>query len=138
MPQLDIIIIFPQIFWFFLIFLIFYILLIHFFLPKFLGSLKARKQLIEKNSSLISNILTKIQYEHTLIIKKLNIDLKNIKNSLYLDPNKIQLVFLNYKFINPSQVNTQIIKILHKNILFCNKQVLKNIQIYPSSLNLKK
>lgn len=137
MPQLDRIIIFPQIFWFFIVLIIFYILLIHYFLPKFLSSLKSRKYLLQKNIGIVLKITNRLNSDHTNLVKNLNLNFKEIKQSIYLNSNDIQLLFLNSKFVNPIQLDEYIIKIIKQNILFCNKQIFKNIQIYPYSLNFK-
>jgi hypothetical protein len=90
------------------------------------------------NTKLVSELAIKRKKEQDFILNKLNINLKQLRNSIYLNPSQIKILFLNSKFINPVQIETQIIKMIWNYILFCNKQILKSIQIYPSSLNLKK
>lgn len=46
MPQLDSLIVFPQMFWFFITFGVFYFLIIHYFSPNLLISLRLRKHVI--------------------------------------------------------------------------------------------
>nr|YP_009295186.1 ATP synthase F0 subunit 8 [Dasya binghamiae]AOH77198.1 ATP synthase F0 subunit 8 [Dasya binghamiae] len=138
MPQLDRTIIFPQIFWFFLIFIFIYIVILHFFFPKFLNSLKLRKQLLEFNGSLANEFMSKTNQDQLNILINLNKNLKKIKNSIYLNINKINIIFLNSNLTNPLQLTNRVKNTLQKGILFCNKHILNSIKLYPSSFNYKK
>lgn len=138
MPQLDRIIIFPQIFWFFIIFVFSYIILLHFFLPKFLISFKLRKYILELNSNLINNIIVEINKDQLHTLTNLTINLKKIKDSFYLNTYKVNALIFNSTLTNATQSNNYIIKIVYNNILFCNKQILNSIKLYPSAFNLKK
>lgn len=137
MPQLDYIIIFPQIFWFFLILLIFYILILHFFLPKFLYSIKLRKEVILFNSNLILKFSKKNKLDSLNIINILKLNLKEIQNSVYLNNSRLNLFFSKQVRLCPSILDLKLINLVYNNILFCNNQLLNNIKIYPCILNLK-
>lgn len=138
MPQLDRVIIFPQIFWFFLIFILFYALLTHYFLPKFLVSLKLRKYILKFNYLLINN---KINVHTSVKLKLLNqlvLHLHQINKSIYINSNYLKDIKNDSKLVNSFQINRKLIKIIKNNVLFCNKNVLNLISFYPSNLNLKK
>lgn len=137
MPQLDRVIIFPQIFWFFLVFIIFYIILVHLFLPKFLFSLRLRKYIIDLNDVTFKNFESydkelKFKFLHTLVD-----NLSKLKSSINLNSNNLNLIFQKSKFINPSSSNYVLVKFLKNNLLFCNIKLLNLIILYPSNLNLK-
>lgn len=135
MPQLDRIIIFPQIFWLFIIFSFLYILLLHFFLPKFLNSLKLRKYICEFNVSKVSYITNKFNQDKLNILTKLNLSLKNIQNNIYLNNTKAIFLVSDFKYINPLYLTNNLVIIVKNNLSFCNKQILSSIKLYPSKLN---
>jgi len=137
MPQLDRIIILPQIFWFFLIFILFYSLLSHFFLPKFINSIKLRKKIIDLNNDMFLGIEKTTQKDQLLILIQLNKNLSKVKNSIYLNSVKINFIFLDTKLVNPVKLDNCIINVIYKNMLFCNQQILNYIKLYPSNLNLR-
>lgn len=127
MPQLDYIIIFPQIFWLFISFTFLYIILTHFFLPKFLKFLKARKLIINENSSETFTAINKFN-EKQILLKNLILTENTILNDF---------IFLNVK----SQLDTHLIDekiaIALINItLYCDIQLLNLIFFYPKLLNL--
>lgn len=138
MPQLDSLIVFPQIFWFFIIFIGFYSLIIHYFLPKFLISLKLRKHIIEFDYLLIRNnievdINTKLKFLNQIVN-----DLSKINKSIYLNTNNLKVILKDSKFVNPLKLNLKILNLIKNNTLFCNQDLLNLIKLYPSNLNLKK
>lgn len=137
MPQLDHIIIFPQIFWFFIFFLIFYIVVTHYFLPKFLLTLKSRKKIVELNNLQILKLLDNFEINKIELIKKLYINLNNLKFSIYFDMNHINMVFRNNKFSNPLILNKKIIEITKNIFFYCNNYSLGNLLFFPIILNLK-
>jgi len=56
MPQLDRIIVLPQIFWFFVVFILFYSIILHYILPQFLLILKSRKKVLIYNMKLLRKL----------------------------------------------------------------------------------
>nr|YP_010316743.1 ATP synthase F0 subunit 8 [Batrachospermum sp.]UNB13396.1 ATP synthase F0 subunit 8 [Batrachospermum sp.] len=82
MPQLDRIIVFTQIFWLFFVFLFLYIVLTHFFLPKFLQSFKTRNLIIEHNSNENSEINSSFLMSQTVLSDRLNEQLLIVKSTL--------------------------------------------------------
>ena len=134
MPQLDRIIVFSQIFWLFVIFSSLYAILTHYFLPRFLKSLRSRKQIINENiteSLIITNSLAKKQ----VLMKQVL-----IKN-LFLVENSIQnkLIPLNFndKIINSHLIDEKIGFTSLNLSLYCDNQLLNSIFLFPKSLNLK-
>lgn len=134
MPQLDRIIVFSQIFWLFFIFSSLYVILTHHFLPKFLESLKSRKQIVNENiaeSLIITNSLT----EKQILLKQ--ILLKN----LFLVESSMQSKFIPLSFTK-DRIGSQLIdsKIGFTSLnfsLYCDNQLLNSIYLFPKSLNLK-
>lgn len=134
MPQLDRIIVFPQIFWFFIVFILFYSFIIHYFLPKFLISLKLRQQITENNYfTIIKNSNNKFKF-----LNKIVYDLSIIKKSIYFDFKFLDKNSKNLKLVNPTKLNFKIINVIKNNSIFCNKNILNLIKLYPSNINLKK
>ena len=133
MPQLDRIIIFPQIFWLFIVFILFYTTLTHFFLPKFLKSLKARKLVIEANEKEISSIAkTSLDTQAKLTFTLLN-NLASVRRIL---DNNSTFSILNSNSLEIKKADELIGIAVKNSILFCNSQILDSINIY-SKINLK-
>lgn len=133
MPQLDRVIVFSQIFWLFFIFTFLYAILTHFFLPKFLKSLKSRKQIIEANNFEFLSVTTNIAKKQDLLK---NILLKN----LILVENSIARDFIfrtNTSKLNTQEIDEKIITAALNASLYCNFQLLNSISFYPKFLNLK-
>lgn len=137
MPQLDYTIIFPQIFWFFSIFILFYAILLYVLLPQFIYSLQLRKQVISHNIKLLNEIscIMNKDYVNTLLNLKSNLNM--IQKSIYLDSNKINMIFFNLAWVNPSSLDLKIACVVHNNALFCNKYTFKTLFVFPSVLNFK-
>nr|AHX02559.1 ATP synthase F0 subunit 8 [Sebdenia flabellata] len=134
MPQLDRIIVFSQIFWLFLIFTIFYTTLIHFFLPKFLKSIKSRRKIIAFNSLETAKINESLVIKQTLLQKALAKNLilirKVLNNSLVstLHPSKNTNFFF---------IDEKIGLVIFNFAKYYDTQLLNFISLYPKSLNLK-
>nr|YP_009988355.1 ATP synthase F0 subunit 8 [Gelidiella flabella]QNM39631.1 ATP synthase F0 subunit 8 [Gelidiella flabella] len=127
MPQLDRIIIFPQIFWLFLIFTLFYTILTHFFLPKFLRSLKARKLIAKANSEKVS-LIVKESAENK--IKLTNTVMHNLTAVTKILNNSSTLNISNFNLAKIGKVDEAIGIATKNSILFCNSQILDSINIY--------
>jgi len=132
MPQLDRIIIFPQIFWFCLVFICFYLILTSIFLPKFLQSFKIRKLLLNKNTKESDHLIKKLTEKRFFLKNRLIKDLQNIKN-----------VWININFLATNinftslVINEKIAKVIYWNILYYDIHVLRQISIFPKNFNLK-
>nr|AOX48933.1 ATP synthase F0 subunit 8 [Gelidium crinale f. luxurians] len=127
MPQLDYIILFPQIFWLFIIFTLFYTVLTHFYLPKFLKSLKSRKNIIDLNELKIIEIkqrFTKLEqdFEEILIV-----DLARIKGIFNTNPT---FEILNLKNSETQKADEVISNAIRNSVLFYNFQILDSVEIY--------
>lgn len=134
MPQLDRIIIFSQIFWLFLVFTLLYMITTHFFLPKFLKSLKIRKQIIQSNDQEILTISIKTK-EQQIMLKQ--IIQKNLILIEQFIKNEIELVESNQIKIGFPFIDEKIANVLMYNTLYCNNQLLNSVILFPKFLNLK-
>ena len=129
MPQLDFIIIFPQIFWLIVIFFSLYTILIHFFLPKFIKIIKARKQIIITNSNILNNIKTNFDDKQRLLNKELEKNFFKIKLMLEKE------IFPSFKktvLINSDKVDSKLATTLYSNILYYDTTVLESILLRPN------
>nr|ANH09515.1 ATP synthase F0 subunit 8 [Coeloseira compressa] len=134
MPQLDLTIIFSQIFWLILVFSILYSFLLHFLLPKFLISIKARKAIIYNNSSKISLLHHHLEIKQKFIQNKLLTKLSFIRNEV----NHFWL--LNNFFQNQGNLlnlDKKISFTLFNLTNYHSLPVLKSLTLYSKSLNLK-
>nr|YP_009317550.1 ATP synthase F0 subunit 8 [Gelidium sclerophyllum]AOX49002.1 ATP synthase F0 subunit 8 [Gelidium sclerophyllum] len=134
MPQLDRIIIFPQVFWLLVIFTMFYIILTHFFLPRFLKALKARKEIVKINeleASLVSERSTDNQAKlRFLLLSHLSIVKKIFSMNSALN-------ISNAKILNTQAVDELVSVMVKNSILFCNSQILDSICIKVRSIYSK-
>lgn len=138
MPQLDRLIIFPQIFWFFTIFIIFYSLIIHYFLPKFLFSLKLRKYIVDFDYLIVRSNINTSANTKMKFLNQIAVDLNKINACIYLNTNNLKSILKDHKYTNPLKLNFKVLTLVKDNVLFCNQNLLNLIELYPSNLNLKK
>nr|WQF69592.1 ATP synthase F0 subunit 8 [Pleonosporium sp.] len=136
MPQLDFIIIFPQIFWFFIIFSILYIFILHTAIPRILIVLKSRKSLVQQNNLTAANLELQLLKSQKLVVSKIICNLKSLEAAVFLNQTKIKLLLNNSK-LDSRVLNLKMISAITNLILFCNKQTLGSILFFPSKLNLK-
>ena len=132
MPQLDYIIIFPQIFWFCIIFTVFYWILVYFFLPKFLITLKTRLLIQQKNIQESDILVTKLNEKQNLIQKILIKNLNNSKNLLFQTNS-----FLTILKFNNSKFDEKIAKAIFWYSLYYDENVIKQIHFFPKNFNLR-
>lgn len=134
MPQLDYIIVFPQIFWLMFIFIITYSGLSHFFLPIFLKVLKTRKLIILCNTNKILKNEKKLLEKQNYLNKILNGNLSILKNIF----TKNILVSFSSKYrIDMQLVDKKLAQALYNNMLYCNSQLLNCIILKPRLINFK-
>nr|YP_009317665.1 ATP synthase F0 subunit 8 [Pterocladia robusta]AOX49117.1 ATP synthase F0 subunit 8 [Pterocladia robusta] len=126
MPQLDRIILFPQIFWLFIVFVSFYIVLTHFFLPRFLKILKSRKSIIDLNDSKIIKIRDQFIKSEQQLNQILVNDLLVIRKIFNSNPT-FEVFYL--KNSETKKVDETLSKALKNSVLFCNFQILDLIEI---------
>lgn len=134
MPQLDRIIIFSQIFWLFVIFTSLYAIITHFFLPKFLKSLKARKQIIEINNQEVATIGIKVKEQQNFLKQTVLKNLALVENVL---KNEFDLLNADKSNLNNQLIDEKIATISLQNTLYCDAQLLNSILLFPTRLNLK-
>nr|YP_010620253.1 ATP synthase F0 subunit 8 [Deltalsia parasitica]WAX04289.1 ATP synthase F0 subunit 8 [Deltalsia parasitica] len=138
MPQLDFLIILPQIFWLILCFTIFYFLLTYYFLPFFLKTIKARINFIKINKEFESNTINLLFKHKQDIFQKLNILLYEIRVFLFA-----RLLHLKFNFVKkPFKkkfliLNKKIFNATSLSFFFCNPILLSSLKFYPLFLNKK-
>nr|YP_009019492.1 ATP synthase F0 subunit 8 [Gracilaria salicornia]AHG53079.1 ATP synthase F0 subunit 8 [Gracilaria salicornia]AMR57129.1 ATP synthase F0 subunit 8 [Gracilaria salicornia]UAD89812.1 ATP synthase F0 subunit 8 [Gracilaria salicornia] len=134
MPQLDRIIILSQIFWLVLIFSIFYASLTHYFLPKFLKSLKIRKQIIDLNAKEIVERTEKTLNKQTLLRKIL---VKNLEITSNLLVHYFSQLIKNKKKVDTLIIDQKIGFVILNTVKFCDLKLLNSVPIYPKSMRFK-
>nr|YP_009504372.1 ATP synthase F0 subunit 8 [Gracilaria chouae]AWX65727.1 ATP synthase F0 subunit 8 [Gracilaria chouae] len=134
MPQLDRIIVFSQIFWLVLIFSIFYAILTHYFLPKFLKSLKIRKQVIDLNTKEILQKTEGTLNKQNLLIKIL---VKNLEITSSLLVSYFGQLVKDKKGVETLMIDQKIGFVILNTIKFCDFKLLNSIFVYPKSVKFK-
>ena len=129
MPQLDFIIAFPQIFWLIIVFFSLYTVLVHFFLPSFVKVLKARKQIIQENSLLLSTLENDYNSKQKTLTKVVENNLIQIK---YFLENKVLASFSNSPLLDLELADKNIANALYSNILYYDSNILEAIQVKPN------
>nr|YP_010620069.1 ATP synthase F0 subunit 8 [Rhodomelopsis africana]WAX04082.1 ATP synthase F0 subunit 8 [Rhodomelopsis africana] len=139
MPQLDILIILPQIFWLIICFTFFYFLLTYYFLPFFLKTIKARINFIKANQMLEVQITFAVTKKKLALFKNLNKTLNKIHLILFA-----KLFHLRFNFLKKPMkqsyflLNKKILNASANSIFFCNPILLNSLEFYPLFLNKKK
>nr|YP_010199854.1 ATP synthase F0 subunit 8 [Hydropuntia urvillei]UAD89862.1 ATP synthase F0 subunit 8 [Hydropuntia urvillei] len=134
MPQLDRIIIFSQIFWLFFVFSIFYIVLIHYFLPKFIKALKLRKQIVNVNASEVVS-KTRFTLKKQKAMKKVLIKNLGVISDLLI--NYFNKLVINKNNYDTLVIDQKICKVVLNTAKFCDSKLLEAIPMYPKLLNYK-
>ena len=139
MPQLDNLIILPQVFWLIIFFGTFYFVLTYYYLPFFLKTINVRKYFLE-NNKITNNLLTSdILNKKKLILIELNSNFDKIKLVLFLKLFSIKFKFKKKPFISQfAKLNKKLLNALNNSILYCNSYTLNNFKFYPKLLNKKK
>ena len=125
MPQLDRIIIFTQIFWLFLVFTSLYIILIYFFFPTFLQSLKARNLVIEFNNNENNSIKTDFLLTQTIINTTLNEQTQFMRTVLLKD----FVLFSNIKSLDLRSIDVLLLDSIFYTTMYNNGVILRNIYL---------
>nr|YP_004062234.1 hypothetical protein PPUL_31 [Plocamiocolax pulvinata]ADR03250.1 hypothetical protein PPUL_31 [Plocamiocolax pulvinata] len=131
MPQLDYTIIFSQIFWLFFIFLFLYTIILHFFLPVFLKSIKIRKELINSLNLEVSKLEEISFKKRTLLYSNVNQQLLIIKKLL----KKENFIFL-LKKENSIIIDKKLSIFISNTTKFYNLQIINSIPFSSKILNL--
>nr|YP_010199529.1 ATP synthase F0 subunit 8 [Gracilaria baiana]UAD89387.1 ATP synthase F0 subunit 8 [Gracilaria baiana] len=134
MPQLDRIIVFSQIFWLVLIFSLFYAILTHYFLPKFLKSLKIRKQVIDLNTNEILKKTERTLNKQNLLVKIL---VKNLEITSNLLVSYFGQLVKGKKSVDTLIIDQKIGFVILNTVKFCDFKLLSSIFVYPKSLKFK-
>lgn len=131
MPQLDRIIVFSQIFWLFVIFVLTYIVLTHFFLPKFIKALKSRRQIIEANNIELSALTSKITNKQLLLKQLLLKNLVVVNTSLDQEFSTSNILPEH----DVHKIDTKIGVATCNASLYCDVHLFDCIFFYPKFLN---
>nr|YP_010620023.1 ATP synthase F0 subunit 8 [Symphyocladiella dendroidea]WAX04036.1 ATP synthase F0 subunit 8 [Symphyocladiella dendroidea] len=139
MPQLDFLIILPQIFWLIICFSLFYFFLTYYFLPRFLKTIKARINFIKNNQILEIQVFNAITEKQKKTFKNLNKTLSNIRSLLFIKLFTLKFNFTNQPFKNNYLIlNKKILIASTHSLFFCNSILLNSLEFYPLFLNKKK
>lgn len=136
MPQLDFLIILPQIFWLIISFISFYFILAYYFLPLFLKTIISRKEFFKFNKNIEIQLTDEIFKKRQFILKELNFNLNKIKSTIFLN-----LIHLNFNFqqkpfkLQYSKLNKKILIAINKSIFYCNFNLINLLKFYPTILN---
>nr|YP_010620161.1 ATP synthase F0 subunit 8 [Herposiphonia versicolor]WAX04197.1 ATP synthase F0 subunit 8 [Herposiphonia versicolor] len=138
MPQLDFIIVLPQIFWLVLFFISFYFILTYLFLPFFLKTILSRTKFIEFNYITELQLIKEVFEKRQFIIKKLNFSFNKIHSILFLNVLIPKFNFINKPFKDIYLIKNKIFFLaVKKTLYFCNPIILNSFKFYPSFLNKK-
>lgn len=136
MPQLDILIILPQIFWLIIFFGVFYYILTYYILPLFLQTINARKYFLQNNKTIENKLIDDIFNKRKLVLNELNTNFSHIKSVLFLKLFHIKFNFHKKPFdIYFSKLNIKILNAVKESVLYCNPTTLSIIKFYPKILN---
>lgn len=125
MPQLDITILFPQLFWLIFFFLFFYICLSYFFLPKFLTALKLRRHASETNLTVTNESITTLNSNGESSKQKLHKNLLQLTQNFELLKSTYQI---NSKF-KKDNLDPKFSIMITNLLLFSDSIVLKSINL---------
>jgi hypothetical protein len=139
MPQLDILIILPQIFWLIVFFGIFYYILTYYILPFFLQTINSRKYFLQSNKTYENKLISDIFNKRKLVLNELNTNFNHIKSVLFLKLFHTKFNFRKEPFDSHFfKLNNKILNAVNNSILYCNPTVLSIIKFYPKILNKTK
>ena len=128
MPQLDFIIAFPQIFWLVIVFFSLYTILAHFFLPRFIKLLKARKQIVLENSLTLETLQKNFTSKQMNLNKIMENNLLKVKEML---EKEISNFFVNVLSVELKEVDKKIAKALYCNLLYYDSTILEAVSVKP-------
>ena len=138
MPQLDFLIILPQIFWLIFFFSSFYFIITYYFLPIFLKTINSRKQFIKFNKNIETKLNTEILSKRQFILKELTSNLNEIKITLFSNLMHSKFIFQQNPFeLQSLKLNSKISIATNKSITYCNLDLINLLKFYPSILNKK-
>nr|YP_010619977.1 ATP synthase F0 subunit 8 [Xiphosiphonia pinnulata]WAX03990.1 ATP synthase F0 subunit 8 [Xiphosiphonia pinnulata] len=139
MPQLDFLIVLPQIFWLITCFTFFYFLLTYYFLPIFLKTIKARINFIKNNHVLESQIAILVINKQQNTFQNLNRTLNKVRLYLFTELFHLKFNFIKKPFKNNFVIlNKKILIASTHSFFFCNSLLLNSLKFYPLFLNKRK
>lgn len=130
MPQLDIIILLPQVFSLFFFFILFYIILTYTLLPKFLVALKLRRSASELNQN---NSTVSISNSTNLPKQNLHKNLRQLHQNFQLT----HAIFKKNLTTVPLVFDIQLSSMITQSFLFSDTASLQNIKLRVKGLSSK-
>lgn len=139
MPQLDNLIVLPQIFWLIFVFTLFYFLITFYFLPILVKSIKSRKYFLEHNNKLNSVLLKQVFDKRKNLISILSKDFFTIKNLMFgqILSTKSSIKYEPFKKKYIKLVDLILFASINS-VFYCNTNLLSSLKFYPLLLNKKK
>nr|YP_010620207.1 ATP synthase F0 subunit 8 [Dipterosiphonia australica]WAX04243.1 ATP synthase F0 subunit 8 [Dipterosiphonia australica] len=135
MPQLDFLIILPQIFWLTIFFISFYFVLTYYFLPFFIKTIESRNKFISYNQEIEVKLRSKVLQKRQNMLKTLNLTFAKIHSILFINLFTFTFTFVKPPFKNEFlSLNKKILSSLKNTIFFCNSILLNSFKFYPSFL----
>lgn len=139
MPQLDKLIILPQIFWLIILFSLFYFLTTFYFLPTLLKFIKSRKYFLNNNNTLSEALSIKSSEKRKIITVSLLQDFSKIRSLIF---NKITSSSFSFRddVFKPKykKFTSTMLIVMLDSINYCNISLLKSLKFFPLLLNKKK
>lgn len=134
MPQLDLTIVFSQIFWLFIWFFATYTILTHYFLPRFLLTIKSRKKIIDFNSFKALKTQKNLIKNQGMLHNSLNESLTLVRGTLISNWTYVSKPNANANLL---LVDKKISLVVFNVVKYCDFEVLNSISFYSRALNLK-
>lgn len=138
MPQLDKLIVLPQIFWLIILFTLFYFITTFYFLPILISGIKSKKYFLESNLTFNTNLTTEIFSKRKILMSCLIKDFLNTKNLIFGNIISLNFCFKNDPFKHKHIKSLDLILLASINsIFYCNISLLKSLKFLPLILNKK-
>ncbi len=125
MPQLDITILFPQLFWLIFFFSLFYIFLTFIFLPKFVTALKLRRNASEMNLTRVNNSLLELNTGNESAKQKLHQNLECLSKNFEV----LKLVYQTNSTFSKPNLDTRFSTLVVNLLVFSDSVILKSIKL---------
>lgn len=139
MPQLDKLIVLPQIFWLIILFTFFYFLTTFYFLPVLLRFIKSRKYFLNNNNTLNIDLSVESFEKRKNLMVLLFQDFSSIKSLIFSKITNLNFNFKDDILISKYKKFINLILIAASDsTYYCNFSLLKSLKFFPLFLNKKK
>lgn len=136
MPQLDFLIILPQIFWLIITFTLFYFVFTYYFLPLFLKAINSRKEFLKFNKNIEIQLSDEVFKKRQFVLKELSLNLSNIRSILFSNLIHLKFDFQQKPFkLQYNKLNLKVLIAINKSVFYCNPNLINLLKFYPSILN---